>query len=140
MHHCRKSEGLLTFSKAMPKILIVEDVEDLRFLLRTALKSEGVELAEAENAAEAIRLAREFRPDLILLDFRRRHLQLMLELFLNLLGDRLGDVVDQREQVIVPHSLHHFCLVGSLGDRLQRAQVFTGLYHWHAPSPHSRLR
>lgn len=52
----------------MTKILVVEDDEDVRNLIGTALKMEGYEPVYATNGEEALRLARTAAPHLILLD------------------------------------------------------------------------
>ncbi len=49
-------------------ILVVDDEPDIRRLLKEILEDEGYEVATAENAAEARRLRRARRPELILLD------------------------------------------------------------------------
>nr|WP_040659761.1 response regulator transcription factor [Oscillibacter ruminantium] len=49
-------------------ILIAEDDEDIRAMLRLYLESEGFSVTEAENGTAALLQAREQRPDLILLD------------------------------------------------------------------------
>jgi two-component system alkaline phosphatase synthesis response regulator PhoP len=49
-------------------ILIVDDEEDIRALLSYNLKKEGYTVFEAPNGKEAIALAVEHKPDLILLD------------------------------------------------------------------------
>jgi CheY-like chemotaxis protein len=49
-------------------ILIVEDHEDTRFLLRTLLERRGMRVVEAEDGEEGVRAAVELRPDLILMD------------------------------------------------------------------------
>ena len=53
----------------MPKILIVDDDQDTRQLLKIRLESSGYETAFAADAVTAISAAREEKPDLILLDF-----------------------------------------------------------------------
>jgi CheY-like chemotaxis protein len=49
-------------------ILLVEDNEDNRVVYRTMLTHFGYEVLEAGDGAEAIRRAREDRPDVILMD------------------------------------------------------------------------
>lgn len=50
------------------KILVVEDNEDSRFLVVKVLNRAGFSTIEAESGEEAVRLAREEHPDLILMD------------------------------------------------------------------------
>jgi two-component system KDP operon response regulator KdpE len=50
------------------KILIIEDDADTRQLLRIRLEGQGYETAAAADAVGAIQVAREERPDAILLD------------------------------------------------------------------------
>ena len=54
----------------MRKILIVEDNEKNRILIRDILQHFGYETIEAENGEEGIRMAKEHRPDLILMDMQ----------------------------------------------------------------------
>ena len=51
-------------------ILIVEDNEKNRKLVRDVLQFKGYRLAEAVTGEEGIRLARELHPDLILMDIQ----------------------------------------------------------------------
>lgn len=51
-----------------PKILIVEDEDVLRKAFDTVLKTGGYEVGMAENGLEGIRLMKEMKPDLVLLD------------------------------------------------------------------------
>jgi two-component system, cell cycle response regulator DivK len=51
-------------------ILIVEDNEKNRKLVRDVLTFTGYRLAEAETGEEGVRLAKELRPDLILMDIQ----------------------------------------------------------------------
>ncbi|HSW80327.1 MAG TPA: response regulator [Candidatus Saccharimonadales bacterium] len=50
------------------KILIVEDVEELRNLYKTFLEMHGFEVQTASDGQKGIDAAREFQPDLIFLD------------------------------------------------------------------------
>jgi CheY-like chemotaxis protein len=52
------------------QILYADDSEDVRLMLRLLLGGEGIELRTAATAAEALRLAREERFDLVMLDNR----------------------------------------------------------------------
>jgi two-component system, cell cycle response regulator DivK len=50
------------------RILVVEDQEDNRKILRDLLRSEGYAVAEANNGLSALYAAKSKRPDLVLLD------------------------------------------------------------------------
>ena len=50
------------------KILIVDDEEIVRTMLRATLQSVTSEIKEAANGVDALRLAREWRPDVVILD------------------------------------------------------------------------
>ena len=50
------------------KILIVEDEQELRFILRAQLGAAGFEALEAEDGCSAIKVATEHLPDLIIMD------------------------------------------------------------------------
>jgi two-component system cell cycle response regulator DivK len=52
------------------RILVVEDQEDNRQILRDLLGNAGFELIEAEDGEKAIALAGEHKPDLILMDIQ----------------------------------------------------------------------
>jgi two-component system cell cycle response regulator DivK len=52
------------------KILIVEDTEDNRRILRDLLTNAGFEIFEAHDGQAAVRAAAEFKPDLILMDIQ----------------------------------------------------------------------
>jgi two-component system phosphate regulon response regulator PhoB len=53
---------------SVKKILIVEDQSDIRKLIRMTLEFEQFETNEASNGVMGLQLAREWRPDLVLLD------------------------------------------------------------------------
>jgi CheY-like chemotaxis protein len=50
------------------KVLVVEDVEDSRVMIRHMIEQHGASVIEAAGAYEAIEKAEEFQPDLILMD------------------------------------------------------------------------
>lgn len=54
----------------MTRVLIADDKETSRELIRTVLESLGHEVTEANNGLEAVRYARELPPDLIILDLQ----------------------------------------------------------------------
>ncbi|HKR01765.1 MAG TPA: response regulator [Pyrinomonadaceae bacterium] len=51
-----------------PRVMVVEDHADTRFMLRTILERRGLSVVEAEDGEEAIRLAERDCPRLILMD------------------------------------------------------------------------
>ena len=55
-------------SEQNSSILLVEDTEDNRFMMRRLLEMSGYEVIEATNGEEAVRLAQSERPSLILMD------------------------------------------------------------------------
>lgn len=54
----------------MARILIVDDEPDMRLAVRNVLKLRGYEIAEAGDGPAALNIARDKRPDLVLLDMR----------------------------------------------------------------------
>lgn len=50
------------------RVLLVEDVEDARVMMRIMIEKQGVSVIEAAGAYEAIEKAEEYQPDLILMD------------------------------------------------------------------------
>jgi DNA-binding response OmpR family regulator len=54
--------------KAVTKVLLIEDDEPTRQLVRDTLEAAGIEMVEARDGSAGIELARATQPDLILLD------------------------------------------------------------------------
>jgi len=52
----------------MSLVLLVEDTEDNRFMMRRLLEMSGYSVVEARNGEEAVRMAKEAHPELILMD------------------------------------------------------------------------
>ena len=53
----------------MPRILIADDDATIRSLIRATLELDDVEILEAEDGVNAVARARDFRPDLVLVDW-----------------------------------------------------------------------
>jgi CheY-like chemotaxis protein len=49
-------------------VVLVEDHDGTRYVLRSALELEGFDVAEASNGLEALRLIRTISPDLVITD------------------------------------------------------------------------
>jgi CheY-like chemotaxis protein len=54
--------------EAAPTVLVVEDFEDNRFMMRRLLEMSGYRVVEAVNGEQAVETAVSERPDLILMD------------------------------------------------------------------------
>jgi two-component system cell cycle response regulator DivK len=54
--------------EASPTVLVVEDFEDNRFMMRRLLEMSGYQVVEAVNGEQAVEAAVRERPDLILMD------------------------------------------------------------------------
>ena len=52
------------------KILVIEDTEDNRQIIRDLLTSVGYDLVEANDGAAGVQAAKDHRPDLILMDIQ----------------------------------------------------------------------
>jgi CheY-like chemotaxis protein len=61
--------------KSTARVLIVDDDESIRSLLKTALAADGLQCAEAADGAEAIQAAIAHPPDVILLDLHLPRLE-----------------------------------------------------------------
>jgi DNA-binding response OmpR family regulator len=64
----RPQSALSASPKIGPRVLVVEDEQDVAELLRYNLSKEGYEVALVANGADALKRAREIKPALILLD------------------------------------------------------------------------
>lgn len=58
----------MTNQNKRTKVLLVEDTEDNRFMMRRLLEMSSYEVVEALNGKEAVDLAEEAEPDIILMD------------------------------------------------------------------------
>ena len=62
-------------STAQPSVLIVDASPDNREVLRTALVRRGLTILEAEAVSEGLEMAREHRPDVIVLDLEAEKIE-----------------------------------------------------------------
>ncbi len=62
------SAELNKFDNSLRTILVVDDFDDTRLLLRTWLQKKGFRVVEAENGNRAVAAAESDRPDLIIMD------------------------------------------------------------------------
>ena len=51
-----------------PKVLVVDDEENIRFLVESALQLAGIDTAGADDGRASLKLVADYRPDLIVLD------------------------------------------------------------------------
>jgi CheY-like chemotaxis protein len=52
----------------IPTIMVVDDEEDIRYMMRVLLEEDGYRVLEAENGQQALEVAENAHPDLILMD------------------------------------------------------------------------
>lgn len=64
----RDEETATSFTASAPLVLVVEDHDDTRFLLRYMLEARGYRVAEAENGEEAVALIERIHPDFVFMD------------------------------------------------------------------------
>lgn len=64
----RIADGLSPLPKPLPRVLLVDDDEDLRFAIARNLRLRGYEMLEAENGTALLRELAASPPDVILLD------------------------------------------------------------------------
>jgi two-component system, NtrC family, response regulator AtoC len=55
---------------AIAKVLVVDDEESVRAMLRLVLRREGYEVSEAADGLSGVEIARQVRPDVIMMDVR----------------------------------------------------------------------
>src|SRR5215211_7328035 len=58
----------MTKQAKTPTVLLVEDTEDNRFMMRRLLEMTGYRVVEAMNGEEAVKLAKHVSPNVILMD------------------------------------------------------------------------
>jgi CheY-like chemotaxis protein len=63
-------QAVVRSAHAKPTILLVEDFDDTRLVMKLWLMKKGYHVVEAENGEEAVQLAEQQHPDLIIMDIR----------------------------------------------------------------------
>ncbi|HEV7890049.1 MAG TPA: response regulator [Pyrinomonadaceae bacterium] len=66
--HARSAGALEGVAASRPLVLVVEDHEDTRMMLKTMLEMRGYRVAEAGDGEEGVRLASRERPRLVIMD------------------------------------------------------------------------
>ncbi len=66
--HRNKDFTLWTTKEPVPKVLLVEDTEDNRQMMRKLLEMSGFQVVEAVNGREAVEVASRVKPQIILMD------------------------------------------------------------------------
>lgn len=60
--------GVVTHNSVSPTVMVVEDYDDTRYLLKLALEARGYRVVEATDGWQAVKVATSEHPDLILMD------------------------------------------------------------------------
>jgi two-component system, cell cycle response regulator DivK len=68
MERSSEGEGMENSNSLSPTIMVVEDYDDTRHLLKRVLEKKGYQVLEAVNGQEAIEIADREHPNLILMD------------------------------------------------------------------------
>jgi CheY-like chemotaxis protein len=63
----------VTRASTSRKILVVDDFDDTRLMMKLWLEKQGYRVVEAEDGDEAVRMAEAERPDLIIMDIEMPH-------------------------------------------------------------------
>jgi DNA-binding response OmpR family regulator len=133
----------MSIARGPKRILVVEDEENISQTLRYNLTREGYEVSEASTGATAIELARQRRPDLILLDLMLPEMSglevcrvlraemstpiLMLTAKASELDKVVGLQVGADDYVTKPFSLNE--LLARVAAMLRRAELAGGQQH-----------
>ena len=64
----RKAFGRLRKRTRTPRVLLIDDDAAIRKLCSVSLRAHGIDVIEAEDGAQGLKLVRRNRPDLVLLD------------------------------------------------------------------------
>jgi DNA-binding response OmpR family regulator len=113
----------------MPRILVIDDDENVRDILRRMLTRQGYEVEEAENGERGLRLYRERRADLVITDI------VMPE------KEGLETIMEMRQEdpealiIVVSGGGER----GSVGDYLFAAREFGARYTFEKPIPKDEL-
>jgi CheY-like chemotaxis protein len=63
-----ETEAAMNYAQPQATILLVEDFDDTRLIMKLWLMKQGYRVVEAENGEDAVTLAEQQHPDLIIMD------------------------------------------------------------------------
>jgi CheY-like chemotaxis protein len=63
-----ENEAAMNYAQPQATILLVEDFDDTRLIMKLWLMKQGYRVVEAENGEDAVTLAEQQHPDLIIMD------------------------------------------------------------------------
>src|SRR4030081_114296 len=86
------SESVTRPGNSRPTILVVDDFDDTRWLLRTWLERKGFRVIEAENGNDAVSEAQSESPDLIIMDLEMPEIDGLAATRQIRAGEKLADV------------------------------------------------
>jgi DNA-binding response OmpR family regulator len=135
-------------------LLVVDDAEDMRLMLKDVLVKAGFEVIAVESAAEACRLVRKRKPDLVLLDWDLtgakggsgwggevlavcREVDMMLPVVIitgTVLTDVQTDALLQKADSLIRKPTSHMALVSHVQFLLDRRRRAESLFHLRSPS------
>ncbi|MBI3313899.1 MAG: response regulator [Candidatus Omnitrophica bacterium] len=120
----------------MPKILLIEDMEDIRGLLSERLKAHGYDIIEAKDGQEGLEKAENENPDLIITDLalpkmtgsaivrvlkkseKKKHIPIiMLSAFVH---EKMGEGVEVPADVYIPKPFEAEELLKKIKELLKR--------------------
>lgn len=137
----RKIRALSRVPSRVPSVLVIDDDERARYLIRSHLRGTGYTLLEASSGPDGVAKAREHLPDVILLDFflenatafdvldelkaepQTRSIPVIIVTSHVLDSDARSRLLTEAEAVISKESLSRELALNRIRDALRKAQV-----------------